>query len=177
MPQYSLGSSASSCLIFFFFLFHYAWQDRNDDGTLVKKYVELKTFHSKAYDQSSFASSRLLKYWAQSFMAGVDRVICGVRDSRTNHLVAVDRYSTKEIYRHAANMGARWDANRCIAFLAKVLEKIQQAAQHDGQYIVSYSSHSREITVEHVVGSGRRVCTAFPSEYLKWLSENDLQAK
>jgi len=85
-------------------------------------YVELKT--SKVIrsdkDQFSFERYKLLKFWAQSYLAGVGTVICGFRDEKgiLRDVNSLNTFSIPDIVKFKRNM---WNANVCLNFLDQIL--------------------------------------------------------
>ncbi|KAI7891728.1 RAI1 like PD-XK nuclease-domain-containing protein [Mucor mucedo] len=76
-------------------------------------YIELKTSRVIQTDrnQYSFDRYKLLKFWAQSFLVGVPRVICGFRDD-DGQIVDVVQYKTLEIPRQVREKPNTW-VSRC----------------------------------------------------------------
>lgn len=93
--------------------------DLNADGT----FVELKT--NRVIDnkrlQSSFAEFKTLKWWAQSFLVGIPKILCGFRDD-DGMVVRLEDYPIKLL----PKMGKNWMPNVCMNFLNQVLSYIHQ---------------------------------------------------
>lgn len=72
-------------------------------------YIELKTSRIIESDrnQYSFDRYKLLKFWAQSFLVGVPRVMCGFRDDE-GQIVKVVQYKTLEIPRQVREKPNTW---------------------------------------------------------------------
>ncbi|RKP04936.1 RAI1 like PD-XK nuclease-domain-containing protein, partial [Thamnocephalis sphaerospora] len=80
-------------------------------------YVELKTsraLHTER-DHYFFARNKMLKFWAQSFLASVPKVIVGFRDDR-GYVRSVKTYETMEIPRKVRDKPDMWQANVCLNF-------------------------------------------------------------
>jgi len=93
--------------------------DLNLDGT----FVELKT--SRVIDnkrlQNTFAEFKTLKWWAQSFLVGVPKVLCGFRDD-DGMVVKLEDYPTMLL----PKMGKNWLPNVCMNFLNQLLAYVYQ---------------------------------------------------
>lgn len=88
-------------------------------------YAELKTNRiiTSERQRENFERFKLLRVWAQSYLAGVSKVIVGFRDD-AGTLKTVERFNTSEIPRFVRDKGL-WDPHVCIGFTAKVLEWLQ----------------------------------------------------
>lgn len=65
---------------------------------------------------------KLLKFWAQSFLLGVPKIIVGFRD-RNGILLRLEEMETHSIPGKVQKVGKRsWDGNVCINFAAAFLE-------------------------------------------------------
>lgn len=74
---------------------------------------------------------KLLKFWAQSFLLGVPKIIVGFR-SKTGILRGVQTFNTHElpgIVRRGTNC---WDGNACINFAIALLSWLKEAMKKDG---------------------------------------------
>ena len=94
--------------------------DRKDDPT---HWVELKTSHQLSHDRSIVKFERkLLKFWAQSFLLGVPKIIVGFRNM-DGILQSLQELETQNIPRDVKRKGkSTWDGNVCINFAASFLE-------------------------------------------------------
>ena len=65
---------------------------------------------------------KLMKFWIQSFLLGVPKIIVGFR-SRDGVLVKLQELETSSIPTTVQRRGkARWDGNTCINFASAFLE-------------------------------------------------------
>ena len=65
---------------------------------------------------------KLQKFWAQSFLLGVPKIIVGFR-TRAGILDHIEEFETVNIPGRVKRNGlASWDGNRCINFVAALLE-------------------------------------------------------
>ena len=94
--------------------------DRKDDPT---HWVELKTSHQLSHDGSVVKFERkLLKFWAQSFLLGVPKIIVGFRNM-DGILQSLQELETQNIPRDVKRKGkGTWDGSVCINFAASFLE-------------------------------------------------------
>lgn len=86
-------------------------------------WVELKTSASIRDDRGMANFERkLMKFWIQSFLLGVPRIVVGFR-SADGRLEKLEDIRTEGIPATAAQRGVRsWNANMCINFGAGFLE-------------------------------------------------------
>lgn len=71
-------------------------------------------------DRDNF-ERKLLKFWIQSFLLGVPRIIVGFR-SRDGVLQRVEDMDVASIPDTVARRGRQWDGNICTNFAASFLE-------------------------------------------------------
>jgi len=88
-------------------------------------YVELKTSqeHRSASDESFFRV-KMMRFWIQSFLLGVPRIIVGFR-STNGYLERVQEIETARIPEDVTakeNGRPPWDGNVCVNFAAAFLE-------------------------------------------------------
>lgn len=85
-------------------------------------WVELKTSAEMRNDRDRDNFERkLLKFWVQSFLLGVPRIIVGFR-SRDGVLQRVEDMDVASIPDTVARRGRQWDGNICTNFAASFLE-------------------------------------------------------
>jgi RAT1-interacting protein len=117
-------------------------------------YVELKVTKQQTTDRdvSSFERFKLLKWYCQSFIAGVPRIVCGFRDDRGT-LHNTQTFNTTEIppmlkskYSPAA---PPWDHRRLVSFLDQVLTWLSaEVVDEDATYELSYDGNARQSTLQ-----------------------------
>ncbi|WEW61891.1 decapping endonuclease targeting mRNA [Emydomyces testavorans] len=94
--------------------------DRKEDPI---NWVELKTTAEIRSDRDMLKYERkLLKFWAQSFLLGVPKIVVGFR---TEHgiLQRLEELETHEIPGFVKRQGkGTWDGNICISFTAQLLD-------------------------------------------------------
>lgn len=86
-------------------------------------WVELKTSISPQSDRDLLTFERkLMKFWIQSFLLGVPKIIVGFRD-QNGILVRIEEMETEKIPGTVKRSGkATWDGNMCINFAAGFLD-------------------------------------------------------
>ena len=99
------------------------WDVKPEDKSLPINWVELKTSAEirNERDQIKF-ERKLLKFWIQSFLLGVPKIIVGFRtaDGILERLEELDTQSIPDMVKsRGRNL---WDGNTCINFAADFLE-------------------------------------------------------
>ena len=81
------------------------------------RWVELKTSAEIKNDRDMVKYERkLLKFWAQSFLLGVPKIVVGFR-SPDGHLLKLVEHETQKIPSVVKRQGqGTWDGNTCINF-------------------------------------------------------------
>lgn len=108
-------------------------------------WVELKTSSEilTNTDQLVF-DKKLMRYWIQSFLLGVPKIIVGFR-SRDGILTRIEEFQTMNIPYLVQRRGlAKWDGNVCIKFTSLFLEctippppaKVHSSPPQSTQYAV-----------------------------------------
>ncbi|KAI9308347.1 RAI1 like PD-XK nuclease-domain-containing protein [Cunninghamella echinulata] len=92
----------------------------------LKNYIELKTSRilENPKQIKSFERFKLLKFWAQSFLVGVPKIIVGFRND-DGHIKKIQEFKTLEIPRLVRNQGY-WDPSVCLNFADQVLNWLQK---------------------------------------------------
>ncbi|RMJ26734.1 hypothetical protein PHISP_02388 [Aspergillus sp. HF37] len=135
-------------------------------------WVELKTSAELRSDRDMIKYERkLLKFWAQSFLLGVPKIIVGFRDPH-GVVHRLEELETASIPGVVSRAGRRtWDGNVCINFAAAFLEWLKQTIRDDGTWRIRKPEKSPVIELfkveEH--GSGDILSPAFTA----WRSSND----
>ncbi|KAI8148932.1 RAI1 like PD-XK nuclease-domain-containing protein [Fennellomyces sp. T-0311] len=118
----------------------------------LKQYIELKTSRRIEVErqQISFEKFKLLKFWAQSFLVGIPRVICGFRDDDGN-ISHLETIKTLEIPRRVRGKPNMWDPSACMNFANQFLDWLKSVVTVDNPsvtYSIVWKEPWREITVE-----------------------------
>ena len=133
----------------------------------VSHYLELKTSRELTTTKAVeiFERHKLLKFWAQSFLLGVPRIIVGFR-SEKNTLASLQMLETMNIPAQVRERGPNmWDGNICINFTAKFLEFLRQTITEEGIYGIRFVKGGHEIEVFQKGGK-----SFLTEEYVKWKS-------
>ncbi|CAN4127729.1 unnamed protein product [Withania somnifera] len=113
--------------------------DSTDDGR--RFYVELKTSRELDYHtEERFEREKLLKFWIQSFLAGVPYIVVGFRDD-AGRLVRTERLRTKDIT-HSKNEKL---LAVCLAFADEVLCWLYETVKENEDYILQFTPHSTRL--------------------------------
>jgi RAT1-interacting protein len=99
------------------------WDIKPEDKNLPINWVELKTSAeiNNERDQIKF-ERKLLKFWIQSFLLGVPKIIVGFRTA-DGILIRLEELNTQSIPDMVKSRGRNlWDGNTCINFAANFLE-------------------------------------------------------
>ena len=99
------------------------WDLKPEDSSLPINMVELKTSAEieNVRDQTKF-ERKLLKFWIQSFLLGVPKIVVGFRTS-SGILQRIEELDTQSIPEKVTGRGrGLWDGNTCINFAISFLE-------------------------------------------------------
>ncbi|KAJ5779012.1 hypothetical protein N7457_006732 [Penicillium paradoxum] len=118
-------------------------------------WVELKTSAQIRNDRDLLKYERkLLKFWAQSFLLGVPKIIVGFRDEN-GICHSLEELETASIPGKVMNVGRRsWDGNVCINFTGAFLEWLKQTINRDGTWRIRKKEKSPVIEVYQVEEQG-----------------------
>lgn len=98
------------------------WDAKPDDPEQPINWVELKTSQEIQSDNDMLKFERkLLKFWAQSFLLGVPKIIVGFR-SRDGILQRLEELEMHRIPGGVKKGRNTWDGNLCINFTARFLD-------------------------------------------------------
>lgn len=105
---------AESCVV---------WDSKPENKDEPVNWVELKTSAELENDRDTLKYERkLLKFWIQSFLLGVPKIIVGFR-SKHGILQRLEELETRNIPNMVMKNGkGTWDGNTCINFTASFLE-------------------------------------------------------
>uniref|UniRef100_A0A1B6KVL7 Decapping nuclease n=1 Tax=Graphocephala atropunctata TaxID=36148 RepID=A0A1B6KVL7_9HEMI len=90
-------------------------------------FVELKTSrHIETQRQdTNFRRYKLLKWWCQSFLVGIETIYCGFRDD-AGIVTTVKEYKVKDLPKMAKGL---WDPCVCMNFCAQFLDFVKSCVQ------------------------------------------------
>lgn len=116
-------------------------------------YVELKTSESFSPNDARAAEKfekKMCRFWAQSFLLGVPKVIIGFR-SANGILERLEEWETQRIPNFVQSRGMRtWDGNVCINFAAAFLDFLKQTVNGDGTWLIKRVKGAKEITITKI---------------------------
>ncbi|KAJ1645880.1 decapping endonuclease targeting mRNA [Coemansia erecta] len=117
-----------------------------------RMYRELKTANllDTPRKQESFDRFKLIKFWAQSFIAGIPVVTVGYRDA-DGVLRHVEDIQTQDMPRRVRGRRSMWEANVCMNFAEQILGFIKDAVKEQGpqtQYCIEYDPQTQDIGIE-----------------------------
>ncbi|MCJ1322973.1 decapping endonuclease targeting mRNA [Xylographa vitiligo] len=131
------------------------WDSKPDNKNDPINWVELKTSAMIESDRDMLKYERkLLKFWIQSFLLGVPKIIVGFR-SRMGILQRLEELETKSIPEMVKRSGkGSWDGNLCINFTAGFLDWLQQTITTEGVWRIRRRDRSSVIEVFRHEDSG-----------------------
>ncbi|MCJ1285206.1 decapping endonuclease targeting mRNA [Xylographa opegraphella] len=131
------------------------WDSKPDNRDDLINWVELKTSAMIESEKDMIKYERkLLKFWAQSFLLGVPKIVVGFR-SRMGILQRLEELETKSIPGMVKRSGkASWDGNICINFAAGFLDWLQQTITTEGVWRIRRRDRSSVIEVFRHEDSG-----------------------
>lgn len=121
-----------------------------DDPNDPIPYVELKTsedFHPDDRRSAQKFERKLVRFWAQSFLLAVPKIIVGFR-SRDGHLRRLQELKTIDIPTIVKRQGDHtWDGNVCINFAAAFLDFLRQHITGEGTWTIERKKGAKEIVL------------------------------
>ncbi|KAI5862783.1 RAI1-domain-containing protein [Durotheca rogersii] len=143
------------------------WDSKPKQKGAPINWVELKTSAEIRDDRGMQNFERkLMKFWIQSFLLGVPKIIVGFR-SQQGILTKLEEIQTAKIPDTAAKRGVRsWNADTCINFASSFLEWLRTAINDEGVWRIKRRPHSGQIELFKVeeVGHGR----ILTDEFINW---------
>lgn len=112
-------------------------------------YIELKTsaeIHTPK-QRSNFHRYKLLKWWAQSFLPGVPKIVAGFRDN-DGQVVHMETFKTSQISQLIKAEYNCWKPTVCMNFCSDFLSFVRQIVKEDDPrtvYLFAWEPH-RDIT-------------------------------
>ncbi|XXH00320.1 hypothetical protein Hte_006663 [Hypoxylon texense] len=130
-------------------------------------WIELKTSVEIRDDRSMQNFERkLMKFWIQSFLLGVPKIIVGFR-SQQGILTKLEEIQTSQIPETAAKRGVRsWNANTCINFACAFLEWLRNTIDDEGVWRIKREHRSGVIEVFKVEEVGHGMILT--DEFINW---------
>ncbi|KAI9660289.1 MAG: decapping endonuclease targeting mRNA [Trizodia sp. TS-e1964] len=143
------------------------WDQKPENKRDPINWVELKTSAEiqNHHDLVKF-ERKLLKFWIQSFLLGVPKIIVGFR-SPNGILQRLETLETKDIPGFVNRSGkASWDGNICINFVAAFLDWLKTTIKHGGVWRIRKREKSSQLEVFKIQESGHG--NVLSSEFLAW---------
>ncbi|KAI5070847.1 hypothetical protein GOP47_0015190 [Adiantum capillus-veneris] len=106
-----------------------------------RQYIELKT--SRELDSRTverFQRDKLLKFWIQSFLAGVSKIVCAFRDDN-GYIMRTEIMRTREITQRVKERNL-WQGGVCLAFADQVLCWLYGSVKENEDYLLRYNPQS-----------------------------------
>lgn len=138
------------------------WDDRPN-------YIELKTskLPNNPRDDVNF-ERKLQKFWSQSFLLGVGKVIVGFRDD-DGILRSTKEFETQAIPAIAKRSGRNlWDGKFSIDFTTSVIKWLLEVVVDDGVWLIRHRENSDVLEVERTDKK-----TFLSDEFVKWRTESE----
>ncbi|KAL2786056.1 RAI1 like PD-XK nuclease-domain-containing protein [Aspergillus keveii] len=140
------------------------WDSKPDRKEDPINWVELKTSAEIRNDRDMLKYERkLLKFWAQSFLLGVPKIVVGFRDQE-GIVRRLEEVETANIPSTVKKSGrGTWDGNICINFAAAFLEWLKTTIEEGGTWRLRKAEKSYVIEVFKVeeTGTGDILSEAF----------------
>jgi len=142
------------------------WDIKPTDGTSVN-WVELKTSAEIRNDRDMLGFERkLMKFWIQSFLLGVPKIIVGFR-SQDGFLKKIEEMDTASIPGTVKRRGkGTWDGNMCINFTSTFLEFLKATVTGDGVWRIRRQERSSVIEVFRIEDAGHG--DILSDEFINW---------
>ncbi|TDZ74257.1 Decapping nuclease RAI1 [Colletotrichum trifolii] len=131
------------------------WDSKPEKQGSPTNWVELKTSLAirDGRDVDNF-HRKLMKFWIQSFLLGVPKIIVGFRSNR-GVLTSVDEIETEKIPETVQRRGgAAWNADMCVNFAADFLVWLRQTINDDGVWRIRRRPGNPVIEVFRVEEAG-----------------------
>ncbi|KAJ1907254.1 decapping endonuclease targeting mRNA [Tieghemiomyces parasiticus] len=136
-----------------------------------ERYLELKTstLINSPSSRESFEKHKLLRYYIQSFLAGIPQIHVGFRDPR-GVLRAIRSFKTAEIPRLVRNKNY-WDPSVCFRFADRFLTWLTEVITVDDphtSYTIRYDPATRTVTASFAGPSGAFLIPDYVEEFETW---------
>ncbi|TQS32562.1 hypothetical protein Golomagni_07122, partial [Golovinomyces magnicellulatus] len=131
------------------------WDSKPSEKGAPINWVELKTSAEIRgdHDMDNF-HRKLMKYWIQSFLLGVPKIIVGFR-TRDGILVDVKEIETHRIPETVnSRPNPKWNADMCVNFAAEFLDWLRQTVTDEGVWRIQRRPQSPIIEIYQVEETG-----------------------
>ncbi|RFU26891.1 hypothetical protein B7463_g9439, partial [Scytalidium lignicola] len=142
------------------------WDEKPSDG-MPANWIELKTSAEIRNDRDMISFERkLMKFWIQSFLLGVPKIIVGFR-SQDGILQRIEEIETAMIPSNVKRRGrGTWDGNMCINFAAAFLDFLRETIKGDGVWKIRRREASPVIEIQQVEETGHG--DIISDEFINW---------
>ncbi|KAG0648582.1 Decapping nuclease RAI1 [Hyphodiscus hymeniophilus] len=142
------------------------WDFKPDDDSPIN-WVELKTSADIRNDRDMVTFERkLMKFWIQSFLLGVPKIIVGFR-TQDGFLRRVEEMDTASIPGIVKRRGkGTWDGNMCINFTAAFLEFLKAKVTGDGVWRIRRKERAPVIEIFKLEETGHGDIVS--DEFINW---------
>ena len=128
-------------------------------------WIELKTTAEPPNDHPREIQKferKLLRFWAQSFLLGVPKVIVGYRTTE-GYLTRLQEFETQRIPGMVSRGQGTWNGNICINMTAKFLDHLKTVVVGEGVWRIKRARNSKQIEFRKIeeTGTGDIVPNAF----------------
>jgi len=143
------------------------WDCKPENKDEPINWVELKTSAIIENDRDMLKYERkLMKFWIQSFLLGVPKIIVGFR-SKMGILQSLEEVDTQRIPGMVKRGKGTWDGNLCINFTAAFLDWLKQTITTDGLWRIRRRDRS---SVIEVIRLGEGTGEILSNEFIEWRS-------
>ncbi|KAH9530819.1 hypothetical protein CY35_19G003900 [Sphagnum magellanicum] len=116
--------------------------DTHHDGR--KSFIELETSHElDTRTVDGFEREKLLKFWIQSFLAGVQQIVIGFRDD-AGRLLRTKVMRPQDITQQVKQKH-HWEGGVCLAFADKVLCWLYGTVKEDENYTLYFNRNANRL--------------------------------
>jgi len=142
------------------------WDSKPEDGS-PSTWVELKTSADIRNDRDLINFERkLMKFWIQSFLLGVPKIIVGFR-TPDGFLKRIEEMDTASIPGTVKRRGrGTWDGNMCINFSSALLDFLKATITEGGVWRIRRKERSSNIEVFRVQQTGHG--DILSEEFIHW---------
>lgn len=135
----------------------------------LKTSEELPPPHQQQHRDILKFERKLLKFWAQSFLLGVPKIIVGFR-SKNGMLRNLQTFNTHEIPGMVRRGTGCWDGNVCINFATSFLAWLKETITDQGVYSVVLRKKSGVVEVRRVKQEGTGSIVS--EDFLAWRKQD-----
>ncbi|KAK2004540.1 RAI1-domain-containing protein [Colletotrichum falcatum] len=143
------------------------WDSKPAKPGAPTNWVELKTSLAIRDDRDVDNFHRkLMKFWIQSFLLGVPKIIVGFRN-RQGILTSIEEIETEKIPDTVQRRGkAAWNADMCVNFAAEFLVWLRQTINDDGVWRIHRRAGKPNIEVFKIDEAGHG--EVLTDEFINW---------